>query len=320
MKIYYHPYSLKAKNALNAKSSSYEYHGVLLKIGEGHACLHPWQQLGDPPLNILFKQLQQGQKNPLITQAFNCAAADAAGRKQGKSLFQDLLIPESHATITGGMAEIESALANGFSTVKLKTGKNPAREITLLTEINRHFPNLPLRLDFNNALTSSELLHFLDSLNSSTRQQIEFLEDPYKNKVEEKNAAQPQPHDFYQIPLAIDQEVETYTSSFAYAVAKPAKNNTSRILKNCQIHHRKCVITSYMDHPIGQAYAAYNAGLAWRKSPEILSLCGLMTHDLFLQTPFSECLGNGRSKWSYNCGTGLGFNDLLETIPWKSLN
>jgi o-succinylbenzoate synthase len=77
------------------------------------------------------------------------------------------------------------------------------------------------------------------------------------------------------------------------------------------------VMTSAMDHAIGQSFAAWEAGMAWREMGERMDLCGLCTEHLFAEDDFFARLKSHSGRLHVDCeGTGLGFDDLLRRIPW----
>ncbi len=78
-------------------------------------------------------------------------------------------------------------------------------------------------------------------------------------------------------------------------------------------------MTSYMDHPFGQSFAAWEAGRLELQFPGVSSLAGVQTHHLFEPTEFSEALGPWQPAFKPAAGNGLGFDSLLEKLPWKRL-
>ncbi len=90
-------------------------------------------------------------------------------------------------------------------------------------------------------------------------------------------------------------------------VVKPAVNgmpdDTSRV-----------VVTSYLDHPFGQAFAAYEAG-----KNEVRLVSGIQTHGVFEANSFSEELGGLRPAFQVPQGVGLGFGGMLDRLPWRKL-
>ena len=43
-------YRLRSRGFLNAISNRREFEGALIEIDSGYGCIHPWPELGDPPL------------------------------------------------------------------------------------------------------------------------------------------------------------------------------------------------------------------------------------------------------------------------------
>ena len=78
-----------------------------------------------------------------------------------------------------------------------------------------------------------------------------------------------------------------------------------------------------MDHPLGQVFAAYEAASAWGKFPEIVDVCGLVTHGLFEHDTenreFFDALGLVQPQLQPPAGTGLGFDELLDSLRWEKL-
>ena len=83
---------------------------------------------------------------------------------------------------------------------------------------------------------------------------------------------------------------------------------------------QELVVTSYMDHPSGQAFAAWEAARLDRLYPGRVGVCGLRTDHLFEAHEFSETLGPWVPQFTPPAGTGLGFDEWLEEIPWRRLN
>jgi len=79
------------------------------------------------------------------------------------------------------------------------------------------------------------------------------------------------------------------------------------------------VVTSYMDHPLGQSFAAWEAARLTLQFPGLVKTCGLQTHGLFERTPFTEALSEVAPGFSPCAWTGLGFDELLETLTWQKL-
>ena len=97
-------------------------------------------------------------------------------------------------------------------------------------------------------------------------------------------------------------------------ILKPAREDCS------DDYEKPPVFTSSMDHPIGQLWAAYRAALFYKKNnTEDIPDCGLCTHSLYEKTDFSEQLGENSPYLKLPAGTGLGFDRLLDALPWSIL-
>ena len=89
-------YTLRSRGSLNAVSMRREFHGALLRVGEGVGCLHPWPEFGDAPVEEQLRLLREGGSSKVIERARRMAAIDGAARRTGKRLFEGLEIPPSH--------------------------------------------------------------------------------------------------------------------------------------------------------------------------------------------------------------------------------
>jgi len=233
----------------------------------------------------------------------------------GVSLLKQVNIPESHATIVGGMSEVEEAVGRGFKLIKLKAGREINEDAERINAVAERFSELKMRIDFNCHLLGSEVGELVELLTPQARANIDFLEDPCGYK----DSCWLGLRKLYGIRLAMDIGVERVDALYSYAIVKPAKNNVKRVVEKSRAEARKVVFTSYMDHPVGQAFAAYEAGRAADRYRGIVDTCGLMTHNLFEPNAYTEELGEVSPEWSYQNGTGLGFDKLLESIDWKRL-
>ncbi|SHJ33918.1 O-succinylbenzoate synthase [Rubritalea squalenifaciens DSM 18772] len=315
--IYIHHYELVSRFGLNSRSDRTRHKGVLIKIGDGVGCIHPWRELGDPSLEELIEDLRKGRFfRPLVRSAIKCAMVDGRARSQGVSVFDKVEVPRSHATIVGGSERIEEAVAAGFEVVKMKAGRRVAEEVELLNAMHERYPNLRWRLDFNNVLDGGGIRAFIKSLNESLRVKIDFLEDPCE--VNDRDWAGIR--SLYGIPLAVDRKVEEARGQFTYAIAKPALDDITPLCARAMIEGWELVFTSYMDHPIGQCYAAWCSGKVEKRFYGLEDpVAGLMTHGLFEPDAFIERMGDPSPQWQSPGGTGFGFDDLLEDVKWEKL-
>lgn len=319
-KISIHPYTMTSSGSLNAKSARSEHGGALIRVDHegvfGYGSIHPWPELGDESLDENLAKLAEGHFTTLSARAMTCSRADAAARREGVSLFEGLVVPRSHATLMMDESDFVAAVQTGFTTVKVKVGRSPAMEAGFIREQAMLYPELTWRLDFNSSLDAEAVESLLTELGEEVRDQIDFIEDAFLSGVTPwVNALGP-----YDIPMAVDREVEDACGGYGVAVIKPALNEPLPLLERIAEEGKRAVITSYMDHPVGQSFAAWEAARAFHSFPDVVDTCGLITHGLFEQDEFTAALGKPLPDFKPACGTGLGFDELLESLPWTPLS
>ncbi len=309
-------YRLKSRGFLNAISNRRVFEGALIELDGGFGCIHPWPELGDPPLEKCLADLAGARRWPIVRRALRCVEFDRAARVLDESLFEEMEVPHSHATMAqGDQAEIALAAEAGFTTVKLKCGRDLASEATFLNGMAAAFPQLEWRLDFNEVPSLEEVMLFLTSLSEGTRSAIDFIEDPCAYS----ESAWKDLRRSSRLDLAVDREAAPLSAAAQVMVIKPAVDEPFLLGEAAISHGQRVVLTSYMDHPIGQAFAAWEAARLELIFPGLVSLCGLQTHHLFEPDAFSEALGPWSPEFKTPPGTGLGFNDALDALPWTRL-
>ena len=275
--IHYWRYELVPRRRLSAIAADGPRRGALLRVGDGFADVHPWPELGDAPLDEQLAMLARGETTPLTRASLQFAALDAAARHDNRSLFEGLTIPRSHWP--------GADPPDGFDTVKLKS----------IDHIPDH---VRLRIDFNAMLTPDEFVRIAAML---PRERIDFIEDPCPYDA----ATWRDLRERAGLRLALDRGIGT--EDVDVIVVKPA-------VQQIPDTDAEVIVTSYMDHPLGQlcaAYAAANAG--------ITATCGLVTHVLYEPDDFIERIQIDGARLVPPSGNGLGFDDLLERLPWRSL-
>ena len=309
-------YRLKARGLLNSISRRREFDGVLIQIDGGFGCIHPWPELGDPPLEKCLVDLAGARRWPIVRRAIRCVELDRVARVFDHSLFEEMEVPESHASLAkGNVAEVALAVEAGFSTVKLKTGRDPAAEAKFLDDMAAEFPLLRWRLDFNESLTPETAAEFLLGLAEKTRAAIEFVEDPCPYS----DSAWTGLHRATRVKLAVDREAAPLSAAAQVMVIKPAIDEPFLLGEAAIQNQQRVVLTSYMDHPVGQTFAAWEAARLELQFPGLVGQCGLQTHHLFEPDAFSEMLGPWSPVFQVPEGKGLGFDDLLDALPWTRL-
>ncbi|MDF1859327.1 MAG: hypothetical protein P1U87_03885 [Verrucomicrobiales bacterium] len=304
--IYYWRYTLRSRSHLNAASIRTEHEGALIKIGEGHGCLHPWPELGDAPLDAQLKILSEGRETPLIEGAKQCAECDEQLREVQVGI-AGCRIPTSHWLVRPG-DDPEFAREEGFAFAKIKgTG-----DLKLTRKIMGDWmaAGFQIRLDFNECLPAGGFLEFWNELTWEERAAIDFVEDP---EAYGESGWEPLRHAL--VPIAVDRDPAQRLRQGDVLVMKPARPDWPAVPDS------KYLITSYMDHAIGQMFAAYVATVAYGGETNAQRLpCGLLTHRCFEDDEFFERIRTDGPRLLPVEGTGLGFDDLLEKLPWKRLN
>lgn len=262
-------YSLKPRRPLSALAGAGARAGALLRVGDGFADVHPWPELGDAPLDEQLARLARGETTPLTRRSLWFASV------WKRDLFDGLTIPRSHWPAAAGEPP------DGFDTVKVKMPGG------VLPDGYR------LRLDFNASIDAEAFARLASTL---PRERIDFVEDPcpYDGAVWQRLQRSTG------LRFALDRGGGA--QGVDVLVAKPAIQE----LPHAEL---PIIITSYMDHPIGQLHAAY---VAATHTPN--ATCGLVTHVLFEPDPFIERMRIEDARL-----IPPDFTDLLEALPWKKL-
>ncbi|MEM6915607.1 MAG: enolase C-terminal domain-like protein [Verrucomicrobiota bacterium] len=296
-------YELKSLSGLNSVSGRTVHEGALIRLGSGIGCLHPWPELGDAPLLEQLQILAAGGETPLIEQALRCIEADGKAREAGESLYENP-IPQSHWLALPG-DEPEVVKEEGYDSVKLKMGRDLVSELEMMERW--HDVGFGLRLDGNESLSLSTFLEFWETL-GSLREHVELVEDPVRWDPETWRILRETG-----VPVAFDREVESRWQSGSVAVIKPA------VTQWLPPADEKILVTSYMDHAIGQCWAAVEAARLAKERPSCFLGAGLLTHRCFESDPFFERMKTEGPFLLPPGGTGLGFDDLLEDLEWELL-
>lgn len=315
-KIWISRYQLKSQGFLNTLSRRRTFDGVLLRINGGYGCIHPWPELGDPSIDQCLKDLRGGAQRSIVRRALRCVEYDRVARVFEHSLFDEMEVPTSHATLPQHhSAQVDLAQTHGFGCVKLKMSDSIASEAIFLNQMVREYTGLRWRLDFNESLDRSTFLDFWKLLNDETKQHLDFIEDPlpYSKSIWRELSQDAG------VCFAVDKEASTQTESAKVMVIKPAVDEPFLLAEAALHHQQRVILTSYMDHPVGQVFAAWEAARLSLQFPGLVEVCGLQTHHLFEKNSFSEELGEWRPEFKVPSGYGLGFEDQLEALTWVEL-
>ena len=331
-KLWTHRYRLRARARLGARAESLEREGALLMVEtpdwRGFCDVHPWVQFGDASLDAQIESLAEGRPLPLAQRSLEHARRDGEARAADRSAFAGFDVPYSHWLVSDlasvSIEDVRGALRKKFKSIKAKVGRDWTEEslaLSALAPVLGEF-GARLRLDFNSSLSKNEFAQAWAALSVETRPLIEFVEDPCpwsERDWAELSAAG--------IPVAYDQpkggDGGFVQGSFRTRVLKPAAQDALAI--SWKLDPGVAVaVTSYLDHPVGQASAALEAGLierdfSVRGSSRRLVDCGLLSHFAYEPNAFSEALSSDGPVWRAPGGKGLGFDELLERLEWRPL-
>jgi O-succinylbenzoate synthase len=298
-------YALASRGRLSPLAARRVFRGFLVRIDGGHGCVHPWPELGDASLEDEREALRSGRPLALGRRALACCRADAAARREGHSWWTGLAIPESHFTAGDEDGEVPP----GFGAVKLKAGPDP--EAAALRRTLEGLPGgLAIRIDLNGSLDGPEsFLRWWDAMRP-WHERIEFVEDPWPFD----EAAWTEAAARSGCRFALDRWEGPARGDWI-RVVKPALGPVPAVPPDT-----KLVFTSYLDHPVGQLFAAWEAAREATLHPARVLRCGLVTqHRYSPEDPFVASLGPPTPFLSPPSGTGMGWDDLLAALPWTPL-
>lgn len=323
IKISSYSYTLRPMTSLNAITPVKEREGALLKVEwpdqkVGYADLHPWPELGDVPLQVHMQDLAKGKISSLVEQSIWLARRDAQWRADKKNYFDDgmplrnnFTISNIHDVVPGFLDEIK---AEGFTTVKLKVGRDLKQEIGFLS--NLAAAGLKIRLDFN-AIASWQIFEkFMAQVPGTVLPFIEYIEDPFP--YEEKSWSEAQKL----APIAVDNEYhkvrwnKNEKPPFDVMVVKPARVDVDKAVEFCKKWNLKMTITTSMDHPVGVAHAVSVAMELKKLHGDMILEAGCMTHRLYQMDLFVTELFTQGPYFAKGRGTGIGFDNILKALPW----
>ncbi len=316
--IHVHEYLLRSGVSLNAASVRRVFAGALICVNGGYGCVHPWPEFGDAPVEEQLRLLSQGVTTPVTAMALRCAEIDGAARRAGVSLFEGLEIPRSHYSWSFAAdteAQMERVLAEGWPAVKAKGFANHIETSRFLEACARRFEQqkVRLRVDFNGVLNQQAFEKFIESLPEPVSRALDFVEDPFPYDAAAWEAMRQQ----WGVKLALDKGWKDGTQGFDAVVVKPARRDWRLVAQTHPQH--PLVLTSAMDHALGQMFAAYEAAVA-QSEGQALDFCGLCTEHLFEKDEFFERVtSHGGHLSADRSGGGLGFGEILEALPWRRL-
>lgn len=328
MKIWHSTYQLYPKNLLNSLSKQKYRKGALLHFlfengNVGYSDLCPMSEMGDRTIEQELRNISRRKWEGLAERSLYFAQKDAEARSQGQSLYPPNIKIKNHFLISGIIGFEQKRVAelqnNGFSEFKVKMGRDLEKETeSLKLFVENLGTQSHLRLDFNAILSRERFESWFDKNQKWLRSKLEFIEDPF---VYEGAAWKSVSHR-YGIRLALDQcadPVSVQAEGAEVIVIKPAKQNAEEIIKHFKNSSKKFVFTHYLDFPIGQMSAFYEAQRLYPLVKDQTLACGLQLQDIYEDFTFQTAIRNDGPYVLPPEGKGLGFDSLLQTIEWKEL-
>ena len=309
---FFYPYELIPKTPLNAISSSLSRQGALLKIefqgmnSYGYADCHPWEELGDLSLPKQLDYFLNNQPTNLFSQSLFFAHQDAYSTPYEKE--SNLISPPSHFNMPDlTQNSVEDALTQGFQFIKIKVRPDLNSFLKKLNALSGVLKNTSLRFDFNNAYSAHAVLEFTQRLRSLPLT-IDLFEDPFSSNQFELYEKLPYKIYLDFFPYEQAEKLAPYVDGF---VLKPAIQSVSLIRKLNQLKSQN-IVTTYMDHPIGQLGAALIANKFGQNTHH-----GMLTHLNYQTNEFSECLSIENTKLIFN---KKSLYKKLEDLKWLKLS
>lgn len=298
MKIYCSRYEIKANKPSNSRYAGLVREGALLKLDDGpnfcgYSDLHPYPEFGDQSLNVQLSDLKKGKLSELVRRALAFAHTDALARRARRNLFHGLALPQCHKQIFT-LSEAKEAVAEGFSHLKIKMGRDLVAETKLLDQVADLGPE-KLRLDFNGVLSHADFQKWWAVLADPIKVRIDFIEDAFHEISKPSGSA----------PLAWDW---LRPRKIQIRIVKPTRDNLEVIDTS-----RRVVFTHAFGHLLGQATNLWAAARFYKRFPQRLEVCGL-----FPSEKSAEWRTNG-PRLVPPQGVGFGFDQLLASQSWEPL-
>ena len=303
MKIWAHRYTLKPR-----WQDRPERQGALLRVQWaphqfGYSDLHPWTEYGEKPLDAHLEGVSTLDLSALAEISLEFSYVDAEYRRLNRNAFLGMVLPRSHALVQDvrllTKAFIDECKAAGHTHIKMKMGDDLPAETKVLQQFASAGDFL-WRLDFNGKLNVAQFTDWWESLDTALKARVDFVEDPVREGRLETRG-----------PWANDWFLQEGAS---IRVVKPAREETEDLSS-----YRRVVFTHSLDHPIGQAAAAWSAAKHYTHHPKVMEVCGLTAPLMYEPNAFSQAWSCAGPRLKPTPGTGFGFNELLESIKWERL-
>lgn len=297
-----HRYTLTPLSLPNRLSQRAPRQGALLKVDfsdlleAGYADLFPWPELGDEPLEAQLESLKECPFR-LAAASLSWAHYEARAKSRGLHLLSDVKI-QNHKTMTE-LTDIEPYFSH--AKIKISSIDSFHKALSFMKERKQKF-----RLDFNGLIESFEEAELY-----KTETVFDFIEDPFTSALmQDKKASK-----FFKSPLALDRDETPQKKSVCDVwVIKPVYYAPDYLFEEMAKFKKRIVITSNMDHPLGQIIAMHVA----QKFPQ--ETHGLLTQNLYASHAHSDWVAQHEATLTPNYkGFGWGYDTQLSKLSWEKL-
>ena len=246
----------------------------------GYSDFLPWPQFQEPSLKMQLNQAKAGHRSSRWRIAQGMAFKDALARAEKRSLFSGLKIPDSHFLVDDmtSFLKWDFLAETGYKIIKVKFhGPLSRKQLYRLKSVFKAYPAFRWRLDFNGSLKYKEW-EVLKRQLAFLWPRLDFIEDPFESisrSFSSKDAS----------VLASDW-IPHPNAAGGFRIVKPSRDDLREVTKQIPLHLWKGIIFTHSEETLlGQATAAYQAGLFYRSYPDFY------TTGAFKSFPLKKVLG-----------------------------
>jgi hypothetical protein len=290
--MFYAPYQLKPTMEFSGVHKTSD--GLLLRFvdesiagGESFSLYHPIETLGDLPIREF---LNSDEKRQLLTDKILNLSLNANENISG--LVESYYLSSSWNHLLKNKDKI---FKDGFKLVKLKAANLKEIDFRILDELPFDYI-----FDFN----GREKLESFKSLDKASKfflkERTKYIEDPYQLNLKTNE----------KMDFKLASDFINYKDQSDYFIVKPTGFNHNPFVESKQnTLNKSLVVTSYLDHPVGQLLAA-----KWAVHNKIFNACGLWTHVVFESNAYSELF---KTTGKIDLGLKDEFISLLKNEEWR---
>lgn len=243
--------------------------------------------------------------------------AKKANKPLGTFLFPDF--PETvkaNATLSiqepaQAISKAKDLIDRGFTTLKIKAGRNFNTELKLLQDLRNQFPDLAIRIDANQGWTKDEAIQNLKALDSLN---IEYCEQPvHKDHFSDMAAV----HEAVKTPVAADESLRNKKGATKLSelkagslfIFKPMLLGTLDTIfvtkRTADTHNIEVVVTTMLESAVGRAMTSIlAAGLGNQNRAHGLATGSLLSEDI----SSDEWMNNPVIRFPQKAGLGISLD------------